>query len=31
LGTVLLDWTTLECMFQVALHRTIVHNNIYNN
>jgi hypothetical protein len=31
LGKVLLDWTTLECMFQVALHRTNVHNIIYNN
>jgi len=29
LGKVLLDWTTLECMFQVALHRTNVHNIIY--
>jgi hypothetical protein len=31
LGKVLLDWTTLECMFQVALHRTNVHDIIYNN
>jgi hypothetical protein len=31
LGKVLLDWTTLECMFQVALHRTSVHTIIYRS
>jgi len=30
LGKVLLDWTTLECIVQVALHRT-VHAIIYRS